>query len=155
MENPFYNYMYFYNMNSTETVMSNDFLMKRYSQALVKDNIALPKYTDSLDLAKTTIDNLGAKNMELSNVYLTPKGSPQTLVEDWPYCYEFIFSKSYNKATTTYVGNDYAYNKTYNEIWREEYIKIAIDNTGVILIDWRGPSQISEIINNNVKIKSF
>ena len=154
-DNPIYNYARFSNLNSGENVMEN--LPDMIQRITLEDQIGnletscQQAYQQALD----ALSRMGIGGMELAETAKVPVGNPSVSQSDWPYCYMFVFSRPVQGLPCTYALAEGSGQEQVSQVWPQEYIKIYIDDSGILQFNWNAPTQIGETVNENVSLKSF
>ena len=80
--------------------------------------------------------------------------------DDLEKCYVLVYTRQINGVSETYVDRNLVDSQNfqqeqYNYIWPPEYIKIAVSDAGILLMEYYGPYAQAEVIKSNVPILSF
>ena len=110
---------------------------------------------DAYQQALDALSNMEITGLELVETAKVPMGDPSVKQDEWPYCYMFVFSRPVNRISCTYALAEGTGQEQVSEIWPQEYIKVYIDDSGIIQFIWDAPTQVGETVNGNVSIKSF
>jgi hypothetical protein len=126
---------------------------------------------DAREMAETAVENLAGTDMSLQKIAIATYRDFED-IENWttylesPQYYVFYFTRDFGGISTTYqdllgvgdsiqIENYKQLAELYFEPYPYEYIKVSIDDTGIIEFDWRSPYKVSDIIANNVSILDF
>ena len=152
-DNQVNSHVYFYNLNSNSTIIDNPELIKELKSDINIQGLETT-YGAAYQQAIDILTEMQIENYDLIQSAAVPLGNPQQKVNDYNACYEFIFSQPIEGIELNYAlasGNS----EQYLEVWPQEYVKIYIDDTGIIGFYWDSPSEVGEVINPNVELKAI
>lgn len=112
-------------------------------------------YDDALKIAHQTLVDLNVDSFALNAVnsaYLFNIGDGVYYNGD--QCYVFRFTRNVNDVPVTY-DNVVMTNSDFAQWWLNESISIAINDTGIVTLEWNAPSRIEEIITESTEILDF
>ncbi|MBN2879637.1 MAG: hypothetical protein JXN65_08410 [Clostridia bacterium] len=125
-------------------------------------NFALEKidmsYEDASQIAKEYIYSLGIDYMEIACAEIGIKNyeiQNSDIKTNAPECYIFYFKRTVNGVTETYeetVASDsggFAPSNFY------EYIRIDVDDSGILFFKWVAPTIVLDTLYNNVELMPF
>ena len=121
-------------------------------------------YDQAKNIAEELLKDLKIEGMNLNAAAFTPAMgdiniySTQSAAETNPYYYTFYFTKQFDGISWTYTNpyfNESDITKQYAEMWKDEYIKVMVDDTGIVLLQWVSPANIIETFDDNVTLLSF
>ena len=124
--------------------------------SFVTDDLGLSiSKEQAIELAKKTVENLGADYMEPVGVVLAESGDFAS--ENKAKAYTVIFTRKKDNLPTLYTGWDTSLdeNDDYSAMTQYEVLKIIINDSGVVGIKWLGNGEFGEKINENAQILSF
>ncbi|MGI6665797.1 MAG: DUF6034 family protein [Christensenellaceae bacterium] len=121
---------------------------------------------EAKSVAETTLKNMGLKDYSFAYAGSMPGESgvldyeEGTTYEDLNKCYVLYYMRNVNGLVENYVNDVYVQEKAqnvgvYNYVWKPEYIRIAVDDNGVLQLDYWNPRADVEIISENVQLKPF
>jgi len=131
---------------------------------------------EAVQIGLDYIEKLGETDFAPSLIlagYCEPRGGSFSSVEEYPQCYKILFTRSVEGVPTTYRENRYDLfmssslpsddnngesgntEAQYAPYCPQEYIEMIIRDSGVNYMYWEMPSEITRVLNENVKLKPF
>lgn len=109
--------------------------------------------------AEELLENIGISDMQVSLICSAYQEALMSeTILDAPQCYVFYFTREINDIPIIFQESqldDEALSKQYAPYWPQEYIRIAVDDTGICEFYWNAPMQIESIENDKVKMLPF
>ena len=152
-DNQVNSHVHFYNLSSNSTIIGGPELVQELEQGADIQSLETT-YGAAYQQAIDILTEMQIENYDLIQSVAVPLGNPQQKVNDYNACYEFIFSQPIEGIELNYAlasGNS----EQYLEVWPQEYVKIYIDDTGIIGFYWDSPSEVGEVVNPNVELKTI
>ena len=123
---------------------------------------------EAQQIADKAISDMGITGVELKNVntlniYEVKPRMNKDISESDKQAYEFVYEKTYNGIPVTYFDSRMVTEQTeegtdseaYSAVLEPERLKIRVDNSGVILFNWKIPTYSDGVITENVELLDF
>ena len=115
---------------------------------------------DAQNIAKQVLNNLGIKNMKIGEVnlgYIVKVGNDGKAAMK-KECYEISIYRCHNSIFAPQIigrGSNVESEGNYSMPVEQEYMKVFVDDEGIICFVWSSPMETAEVLNQNVAIKDF
>lgn len=129
-------------------------------------NVIQVSFEEAKEIADNVIYSLTDISFSLIDTKLLSGSNPYayTINDDTieEQCYAFYYTRDFDGIKTLYVSNAVSVDlesdqitENYSEPWPPEYIKILVDDTGLIEFWWFSPSKVVQILSEDLDIISF
>ena len=112
-------------------------------------------YDQALQIAEKAIMDMGLEDMRFADAQIIGKANATTNIDKWKDAYRFAFTRQVENVQVTPDITSINYSEALNKAWRNEYIEIYIDDTGIVKFTWTAPAEIKEVLATNVQLLSF
>ena len=158
IDSPEYNAVSFTGLYDNETIFPLPF-EGAYNQALHKnfedvDGLSI-SYNEALEIARTAIADIGLEDMIFADAQVIGKANPMVHVSEWKDAYRFAFTRRVENVQITHDITDMSYTDALNVVWKNEYIEICVDDTGIVKFTWVAPAEIKDVLATNVELLPF
>ena len=155
---PEYSSARFTGLNDNETIFELPF-EDVYNQTLHKnfedvDGLSI-SYDEALEIARTAIADIGLEDMIFADAQVIGKANPMVHVSEWKDAYRFAFTRRVENVQITHDITDMSYTDALNVVWKNEYIEICVDDTGIVKFTWVAPAEIKDVLATNVELLPF
>ena len=112
-------------------------------------------YSQALEIAEKAIIDMGLEDMMLAAAQIIGKADPMVHIYEWKDAYRFAFTRQVENVQMTHDVTAISYTDALNVVWKNEYIEICVDDTGIVKFTWVAPAEIKELLATNVQLLPF